>query len=84
MATSRPARSAAIIPVAAQREHEQADEAERGRGRRQLLDLPRHVGAAALGERERVDDLRDHLVLEAVVAEDDAEDRDEDDRERDE
>ena len=47
------------------REHEQADEAERRCGRCQLLDLPRHVGAAALGERERVDDLRDHLVLEA-------------------
>ena len=45
IATSRPARSAAIIPVAAHVEDEEADEPESRGGRRELLDLPRHVGA---------------------------------------
>ena len=65
-------------------EDEQADEAEGRRRRRQLLDLARDVRAAGLGERQRVDDLVDHVVAEAVVAEHEPEDRDEDDRERDE
>ena len=84
IATSSPARSDAIIPVAAQPKTSRLTRPSAVAGEARFS-ISRVTSAPPLSESGSASTISpDHVVAEAVVAEHEAEDGDEDDRERDE